>query len=167
MRDSDDKPAGASVLRHRRLMLGVTAGLCVLGLAGGGGLLLRGSDEPDRIGAETVPSASAAASTSAGPSVPVIASAPVPSSASPSPSEAAPTSANPSASASATPPARTGAATAKPSTGKPRTSPPPPRPSVTLPVPPTSCPAGQLASWDGCHPLPPPVSLPYPSVWPS
>ncbi|MEV6979634.1 glycosyl hydrolase family 26, partial [Kitasatospora sp. NPDC093806] len=35
----------------------------------------------------------------------------------------------------------------------------PPRPVPTLPERPTSCPPGTLASWDGCHPLPPPITL--------
>ncbi|MEU1423730.1 hypothetical protein [Kitasatospora sp. NPDC005751] len=37
---------------------------------------------------------------------------------------------------------------------------PGPRPTPTLPKPPTSCPPLQLPSWDGCHPIGPVITLP-------
>lgn len=166
MRDSRDEHQGTRLARHRRLALGTAGGLCLLALAGGAGLLLSDSHSGVPTGAGAGPSPASSPTTAE----------PIP--ASPTPSEPAAPTESPSASAdsspSATPPSTTPAPTsgaktvtarpsAKPSVRNLRTS-VPPRPLPTLPVPPTSCPPGHLASWDGCHSMPPPIVMPYPST---
>ncbi|MCX4755613.1 hypothetical protein [Kitasatospora purpeofusca] len=125
-----DQVAGDGAVRRRRVAIGVAAGLCAVALVGPGGWAMSGSDSADP--APTVP-------------VPPVAPAP--------PTPPTPPKAPPTAPTAPKPPA-------DPDDGAgPGQWTVPPRPVPTLPSRPVSCPPGQVASWDGCHPLPPPVTL--------
>ncbi|WP_331741288.1 hypothetical protein OG535_03040 [Kitasatospora sp. NBC_00085] len=182
--------------RRRRIVVGIAAGACLLGLAGTGGLILTyGHDSapsgaPADLSSPTPPAPAPSFPASPSPSESVLPQEPSPTAsavedASPTgaPSSPAPPAPTPPAAGRAT--AAQGRASAAP-TNSPAAAKPsprasakagpdlpngwtiPPRPEPTLPPRPADCPPGYLPpTWDGsCHPLGPVITPPPMTVPP-
>ncbi|BFV55592.1 hypothetical protein KCMC57_up06960 [Kitasatospora sp. CMC57] len=156
-----DEQRAAKAAQGRRLLLGISGGVCLLVFALAGGMLLTGSHGAAPAVPATSPSAPAGAP-SAEPA------SPTPSAESPAPATPSADSPSPTpAQTSPAPPTPAKAVSAKPSATRPPQPTPPPRPEPTLPVRPATCPPGQYPVWSGCVTLPAPVTtFPLPPLPP-